>query len=659
MCIFNNHYFIQSYTIMKKILFIFILLAIISCAKKESLNIKPFEAQLIPQPVKHEHIDTPFILGDQLNITIQTDDTQTHKYVTTFITFLSDAGIKINSETVNPPKNSLHISLNDKTVAEIGEEGYQLEINQDAIKLNANDAAGIFNGLQTLRQFFPPYFKIDENNPIALEGAKIVDYPRFAWRGLMLDVSRHFFSVEDVKAYIDKMSKYKLNTFHWHLTDDQGWRIEIKSLPKLTEIGAWRVERHGRFGGSRPSPKPGEKATYGGFYTHEQIKDIVRYASDRNITIVPEIDMPGHMMAALAAYPEMSVKKEPKFVAPGSKFSEWYGNGRFKMLIENTLNPADENVYEFIDKIFTEVAALFPGEYIHMGGDEAYHGYWKADPKVRKFMKQNGIEDSHELQSYFVKRVEKIISSKGKKTIGWDEILDGGLAEGAAVMSWRGMKRGIEAAKLGHNVVMSPTTFAYLDYTQGDHSVENKIYANLSLEKTYSFEPIPEGIDAKYVLGGQGNLWTEVIPNLQYAYYMTYPRAFAISETFWSPKESKNWESFIDRTETHFLRFEADNSNISKAVLDPIVQTYKEGDKLMCKLSNNASNTKIYYTIDNTYPAQYGVKYTVPFEIPKGNLNLHTQTFRGGNPLGRQLKIKREDLVKRIGRKELVLIPQD
>jgi hexosaminidase len=234
-------------------------------------------------------------------------------------------------------------------------------------------------------------------------------------------------------------------------------------------------------------------------------------------------------MAALAAYPELSTRKEPKTVNPGAKFAEWYGDGKFEMLIENTLNPADEKVYEFLDKVFTEIAALFPGEFIHMGGDECYHGYWEKDVEVQKFMKKHQIKDSHELQSYFVKRTEKIINSKGKKMIGWDEILEGGLAEGAAVMSWRGMKGGIEAAKMGHEVVMSPTTFAYLDYTQGDHSVENPIYADLSLEKAYSFEPVPEGIDAKLILGGQGNLWTEVIPDLQFAFYMTYPRAFAIA----------------------------------------------------------------------------------------------------------------------------------
>ncbi len=524
-------------------------------------------------------------------------------------------------------------------------EGYSLEVTEDNIILSANKSAGIFNGIQTLKQLFP----VEKKDTIAITGCSIKDYPRFKWRGLMLDVSRHFFTVDEVKAYINQMSAYKLNVLHWHLTDDQGWRIEIKALPKLTEVGAWRVERHGRFGKSRTAPKPNEKATYGGFYTQEQIKDIVRYAQDRNITIVPEIDIPGHSMAALAAYPELSVKKEPKYVAPGTKFSEWYGGGKFKMLIENTLNPTDEKVYDFIDKVFTEVAELFPGTYIHMGGDEAYHGYWEENKDVQKFMKKHKIKDGEELQSYFVKRVEKIINSKGKKMIGWDEILDGGLADGAAVMSWRGMKGGIAAAKMKHEVVMSPTTFAYIDYMQGDETVENKIYSSLSLEKSYTFEPVPADVDPKYILGGQANLWTEAIPTLAYAFYMTYPRAFAISESVWSPKTAKNWDNFIQRTQVHFDRFETENTNICKAVLDPIVHVYKEKDKLMCELKNAIPNSTIQYSIDNTYPVQFGTTYTKPFEIPEGDLKLRTQTFVDGKAIGRELLIDRTILEKRVG----------
>ena len=608
---------------------------------------------IIPVPVNFLSTNNEFILNDQVSLNLQTSNKQVKQYTEQFKIFLKSIGINTPVITTKKNKKTIDILLNKNLQTELGNEGYSLEVNTNNIKLTANKAAGIFNGFQTLKQLIPiEKISLDNNTPkqIVIMGCEIIDYPRFRWRGLMLDVSRHFFTVDDVKAYIDQMSQYKFNVFHWHLTDDNGWRIEIKSLPKLTDVGAWRVERYGKFGAEREAPKPGEKTTYGGFYTQEQIKDIVKFAADRNITIVPEIDIPGHSMAALAAYPELSTKKEPKYVSPGNKFSEWYGGGKFKMLIENTLNPADENVYEFIDKVFTEVAALFPGEYIHMGGDECYHGYWEEDLTVQKFMKNNNIKDSHELQSYFVKRVEKIISSKGKKMIGWDEILEGGLADGAAVMSWRGMKGGIEAAKMGHEVVMTPTTYAYLDYTQGDHSVENPIYADLSLEKSYSFEPIPDGVNAKFVLGGQGNLWSEAIPNIQFAYYMTYPRAFAIAETLWSRKDKKDWNSFINRTKDHFDRFDIQNTNISKAVFDPEIKVYFKDNKLICELKNSLPNSEIYYTIDNTYPVKYGKKYTGPFEIHTGKLSLRTQTFQNGKSIGRELLIPRTELEKRAGK---------
>lgn len=621
-----------------------------------SLLIQQSYAQhfIIPEPVSYKSNNDEFVFDKQISLAIQVDNKQLNQYIDHFTEFFTRAGIKVRMKRVDNLKKiseSIIISLDRKYRPNLGEEGYGLEVKNNFIKLSANKAAGIFYGLQTLRQLLPPEFEKPDfqfKNSIKIKGCEIEDYPRFKWRGLMLDVSRHFFTVGDVKAFIDKMAQYKFNVFHWHLTDDEGWRIEIKSLPKLTDIGAWRVERHGRFGKDRLYPMEGEKATYGGFYTQEQIKDIVDFASKRNITIVPEIDMPGHSMAALAAYPEFSTKKESKFVNPGSYFAEWYDDGSFKMFIENMLNPADEKVYDFIDKIFTEVAELFPGQYIHMGGDECYHGYWEADSLVMQFMSENGFEDSHELQSHFVSRVQKIIESKGKKMIGWDEILEGDLTKGATVMSWQGMEGGIRAAKNGYDVVMSPTTHVYLDYTQGDHSVENPIYNDLRLEKCYNFEPVPEDVDSRYILGTQGNLWTEVIPNLQYAYYMAYPRAFAISETAWSPKETKDWHSFIDRTEKHFFRFDMAQTNISKAVFDPIIIVYMDENKLMCELKNSIPESEIYYTIDNTYPVKFGKKYQDPFRIPPGDLNLRTQTFRNDQPIGRELLIHRTELIQRV-----------
>lgn len=604
---------------------------------------------IVPIPVSYESTDDMFMLDDRIDIVIPQNSDNIRTYVNNFIEFLGETGERIRILNEKEDRNAIIIKLEKND--ELGKEGYTLEVNEKVVNLSANDETGVFYGLQTIRQLLPADFenKEDSFGLGMLDGCKIVDYPRYGWRGLMLDVSRHFFTVDEVKQFIDKMSQYKFNVFHWHLTDDEGWRVEIKSLPKLTEIGAWRTEGFGRFGDGRKNPEQGDATPYGGFYTQEEIKDVVRYAAERKITIVPEIDMPGHSTAILAAYPELSVNKEPKMVSNGATFAEWYGDGTFKMLVENTLNPTDEKVYEFIDKVMTEIAELFPGEYIHMGGDEAYHGYWAEDKGVQQFMKRNKLKDTQELQAYFVRRVNEIINSKGKKMIGWDEILDGGgLPKSTSVMSWRGMTGGIAAAKAGHHVVMSPTTFVYLDYTQGDHSVENPIYADLSLEQTYKFEPTPEGVDPQYILGGQGNLWAEAIPTMQFAFYMTYPRALAIAEKVWSPKDASTFENFVHRVEYQFRRFDQAGLSISKAIYDPVVKVSKQDDKYFVELSSPLSNAEIYYSIDNTYPVKYSIKYTGPFEVQKGQLNLRTQLYRNGRELGRELIIPYEDLIKRV-----------
>ena len=325
--------------------------------------------------------------------------------------------------------------------------------------ITANKPAGLFYGVQSLLQLLP---KEVESKALAkvkwtVPGVKITDYPRFVWRGMMLDVSRNFFTKEEVKKYIDQISRFKYNTLHLHLTDDNGWRIEIKSLPKLTEVGAWRVHRAGHFG-DREKPKPGEAATDGGFYTQADMKEIIKYAQDHFVTIIPEIDVPGHSMAAVASYPELSCTKNPDTkVDPGTPFSEWYGNGTFKMLVDNTLNPSDEKVYQFLDKVFTELAAIFPNPYIHVGGDECYKGYWQQDPGCQALMKKLKIRHLEELQGYFMNRVEEILKAKGKKLLGWDEILEGGISPEATVMSWRSLKGGIEASQMGHDVIMTPS----------------------------------------------------------------------------------------------------------------------------------------------------------------------------------------------------------
>jgi len=632
---------------MKKILFL-LLISLTTFAQNN----------IIPTPVSYEVSTTGgmnmFMLDSRTSIDVTDDNPDAKKIAENFLNSLGFMGgqrpIFKKVEKPTAQDKAIIFTINKTPNVQLGNEGYTLEVTGETIKMDANKLAGLFYAIQTLRQMMPPQAENKEFSMgmFPIMGCKITDYPRFGWRGLMLDVSRHFFTKEEVKNYIDLMSRYKLNTFHWHLSDDNGWRIEIKSLPKLTEIGAWRVSRNGGFG-NREDPKDGEPATYGGFYTQEDVKEIVAYANERNVTIVPEIDVPGHCMAVLAAYPELSTKRGLKrYVNPGTNFAEWFPNGTFKMKVENTLNPSDEKVYEFLDKVFTEMAPLFPNKYIHMGGDECYHGYWEEDAGCQAFMKKNNLKDVHELQSYFVKRVEKIINKKGKIMIGWDEILEGGLAPNASVMSWRGMKGGIEAAKQKHDVVMSPSTFAYLDYMQGDPTVEKPIYASLSLKKAYSFEPVPDSTDVKYILGGQGNLWTEQVQNYRHALYMTYPRAFAIAETTWSPKEKKDWDDFMVRTENHFQRFDIANLKVSKAVYDAIITMKKDGEKLICEMSNDLKGVDIFYTTDDSFPDKFSPKYTVPIEIPTGPVTLKAITYRNGQPLGRMLSIPRVDLEKRV-----------
>lgn len=545
----------------------------------------------------------------------------------------------------------IQLNLNPTPNTQLGDEGYTLDASAKGVVITANRPAGLFYGMQTLTQLLPK--EIESQAAVAktwsLPAVKITDYPRFGWRGIMLDVSRNFFTKEEVKQYIDQLAKLKFNTLHWHLTDDNGWRIEIKSLPKLTQVGAWRVARAGHFG-DRAEPKPGEPTPAGGFYSQDDIREVVAYAQARNVTIVPEIDVPGHSMAALAAYPELSCTKQQVSVNPGTAFSEWYGNGTFKMKVENTLNPSDENVYAFLDKVFTEVAALFPNPYIHVGGDECYKGYWANDPGCQALMKQLNIRHVEDLQGYFMNRVEKILTAKGKKLLGWDEILEGGISPGATVMSWRGIKGGIEAAQAGHNVVMTPTTFAYLDYTQGDPSVDPPIYASLRAQKCYSFDPVPDGVDAKYILGGQGNLWTEQIPTLRYAEYMTYPRGWALSEVFWSPKAVKNWANFVERMETHFDRADVAQVNYSKAIYDAIVRTSMKDGKLRLELASEAPNLDIYYTIDDTMPDQFSTKYTQLVDLPDGPITLRVITYRAGKPIGHLITLTRDALQRRVGR---------
>jgi hexosaminidase len=613
----------------------------------------PNEISIIPQPVSLEKKNGQFELTGSTGIVSADNTPEVQKVVEIFAESVRrSTGYPIVVKTSKGDLSSLiNFSLNKTADAVLGKEGYVLDISSSGVNLQANNAAGLFYGVQTLLQLLPKEIEsktVVQKSSWSIPAARITDFPRFGWRGLMFDVSRHFFTKEEVKGFIDEMVKYKMNLLHMHLTDDEGWRIEIKGLPKLTEVGAWRVSRVGRFGTFEPAGAT-EPRDYGGFFTHDDIRDLVKYASDRFVNILPEIDVPGHSLAAIVSYPELSCTPgvEKYRVSPGTKIMDWHSKG-FTALIDNTLCPANEKVYTFLDKVFTQVAELFPFEYIHMGGDECAKNFWEKSPQIKALMKREGLKDMHEVQSYFVKRVEKIIESKGKKLIGWDEILEGGLAPNAAVMSWRGIKGGIEAAKLGHEVVMSPTTFAYLDYMQSDASIEAPVYATLRLKTAYTFEPIPEGVEARFIKGGQGNLWTEQVYNTRQVQYMLWPRAQAIAESVWSPKEKKNWDDFVKRVETNFERMDVRQVKYARAMFDPIITAKKDSKgALSIELSTEVEGLDIHYSFDNSHPDNFYPKYSSPLSVPKGASMLKVITYRDGKPIGRQIDLTIEELKKR------------
>jgi len=432
--------------------------------------------------------------------------------------------------------------------AHFGREGYGLEVGEKTVYLHGLDPVGIFLGIQTLLQLFPP--AIYDRGPRrgmawTLPLVAIEDFPRFGWRGAMLDCSRHFRPVEFICKFIDAMALHKLNVFHWHLTDDQGWRIEIKKYPKLTEVGAWR---NGTWMGHNDVESRDDGIRYGGFYTQDQIRDIVRYAAERHITIVPEIEMPGHAQAVLAAYPE--------FGCTGEKIEVRKRWG----ISENIYSPKEETI-RFLQDVLVEVMELFPGRFIHIGGDEAIKKEWEASAEVQGLMASAGVKDAHEMQSWFIRRMDQFLTEHGRRLIGWDEILEGGLAEGAAVMSWRGIEGGIAAARQGHDVVMAPNSHTYLDHYQSERTADEPLAIGgfLPLEKVYHHEPVPAELacdKAHHVLGVQGQLWAEYMPTTESVEYMAFPRLAALAEVAWSSHENRNYASFVERLRLHLKRLD-------------------------------------------------------------------------------------------------------
>jgi len=601
---------------------------------------------IIPEPVKMVRSRGYYKIPDRITVSIpnRADLKQTSESVLGKLAATGKTVALSNSGTA-----AIRFVLNTTEDKELGSEGYRLSVKSGGILISANKAAGLFYGSQTLWQLLPQ--EIVAKNPVKGVNwqaplVEITDYPRFGWRGLMLDVSRHFFTKKQVEDFIDVMVQYKFNLIHLTLANDEGWRIEIKSLPRLTSVGAWNVKREGYFGTFAPIPAD-EKRNYGGFYTQEDMRELIRYAQDRFVNILPEIDVPGHSMAAIVAYPDLSCTPgaDKYQVISGEKFMDWPGP---KALKDNTLCPANEKVYVFLDTVYSEIAALFPFPYIHVGGDECAKNFWEQSDQIKALMARENLKNMEEVQSYFEKRVEKIVESKGKKMIGWDEILEGGLAPNAIVMSWRGIKGGIAAAKMGHQVVMSPTTYVYLDYMQGDAISEPHVYATLRLNKTYEFEPVPEGVESKYILGGQANLWTEQVQNIRHMQYMVWPRSLAVSESLWSPKENKNWNWFANKVEKNFGRMDLQNIKYARTMFDPIFTVSKDAsDSLVITLSTEVQGLNIHYSFDNSHPDNFYPVYKEPLKVPKDAVMLKVITYRGDMPMGKQIDMPIEELRKR------------
>ncbi|WP_340170063.1 family 20 glycosylhydrolase [Lacinutrix sp.] len=585
-----------------------------SCSKNIEKAVTP---QIIPIPLSQDILEGEFLLSPETQI-VSNDDFKVS------IRFLTEYLLDFNLKGSNTGATSNTIQfIKDETISNY--EGYTLDISTETIKISAKTDQGAFYGVQSLRQLLPVALEIGNlgQEQFAIQCLKIEDEPQFKYRGMHLDVGRHLFSTDFIKKYIDALAMLKMNTFHWHLTEDQGWRIEIKKYPKLTEVAAFRDET--LIGHYNTQPQLFDGKRYGGFYTQEQIKEIVKYASNRNIIIIPEIEMPGHSQAAIAAYPELGCTGEQVKVAQkGGVFENIYCS--------------KDQTFNFIEDVLDEVLELFPSEYIHIGGDEAPKTRWKSCEKCQLRIKEEGLKDEHELQSYFIARVEKYLNSKGRQIIGWDEILEGGLAPNATVMSWRGFNGAVEAAKQKHNVILTPGSHCYFDHYQSENEDEPlAIGGFLPLEKVYSLNPIPEELTAekaKYVLGAQGNVWTEYMPTSQQVEYMVFPRILALSEVVWSSPESRDYKNFVKRVENFHKRLDILDINYANHLYEIEGELISENNLLKYELTKTSDENHLVFSTDGNEPAYilYS-EYDKPIIIDK-SMTIKAATF---NSNGKQL----------------------
>ena len=535
---------------MRNLLLLLIGIIFFSCQTPKENPVKELsDLGLIPQPQEIKLEKGAFVFSDKTKLVFSASNDSNGVLGIEMIDYIWNNlnSIKLGSMGASAKNVILFTKISQTELA--NDEAYILQIDANKIEIKASSQKGFFYGFQTLLQLFPDI--IEKGEEYTLPALSIKDWPEFSWRGMHLDVCRHFYSVDFIKKYIDQLAKHKMSVFHWHLTEDQGWRIEIKKYPKLTEIGSKRKETIVE---KNFDPYIGDSTEYGGFYSQEEIKDIVKYAADRFITVVPEIELPGHAVAAIASYPYLSCTgKQIDVQTTWGVFPEVYCAG-------------NDSVFTFLQDVLDEVIELFPSKYIHIGGDECPKTSWETCNKCQDRMKVEGLSNEHELQSYFIKRIEKYLLTKGRNIIGWDEILEGGLAPNASVMSWRGEAGGIEAANQNHYVVMTPGKPCYFDHYQTEQTESEPLAIGgyNSLKSVYLYNPIPEELPKdkqKYILGAQANVWTEYMPNSDHVEYMAFPRLCALAEVVWTAPKTKDFENFEKRLERHYKRLESWNIN--------------------------------------------------------------------------------------------------